>query len=568
MLTFTKVTYQNFLASGNAPITIELSQHSTNLVIGQNGTGKSTLSEAICFAAFGRPLRNINKPKLVNSINQHDCLVELSFTAQNTSYLVRRGIKPSVFEIYADDNLIPQPAAVADYQTLLETQILKLNYKSFMQVVVLGNSSYVPFMRLTAAARREIIEDLLDIEIFSSMNALAKEDLLEVKGETEKASVARNLVSEQVKMAQSFTEQVKEQQEQAIANLEASLVTTCTQIQHQSDEKDELEQQLGAYAHVIAEQEQVNQKVSNYEKTLSALQARQRKLHKEHTFYQDHDSCPTCEQTIDAQFKLDRETLLKQKQQEVAEAVDQCQGLLTKYENKQEENSKQIHNMNLLRWSIDKLVTEGAMLQRRSAELTREIEAHREAPVSIDVDVEKLQHQLASVETQHEALSHRRVIIDAASMLLKDSGIKTRIIRHYLPIINKTINHYLNAMDFPVLFTLDEEFVEHIKSRYRDDFDYNSFSEGEKKRIDLALLLTWRTVAALKNSAATNLLILDEVFDSSLDVSGTDEFMKIIAGLEKNTNVFVISHKSDQLIDKFAHVITFEKVRGFSQVKV
>ncbi len=568
MLVFHTVKYQNFLASGNVPITIDLAKHQTTLIVGKNGTGKSTLAEAICFGAFGRPLRNINKPQLVNSVNQHDCLVELTFTAQNTTYMVRRGIKPSVFEIYADGNLIPSPAAVADYQTLLETQILRLNYKSFMQVVVLGSSTYVPFMRLTASARRDIIEDLLDIEVFSSMNALAKDDAQEVKTEFDKANQAQQLVTQQVKMAQQFTDAVKEQREQAVANVEQAIATVRIGLEDHEQDLVELQEKLTTYDEVQDAYACAQDKLTQYQHTLIAIESKEKKLRKERTFYEDHDTCPTCEQPIDTTFKSDRYTMLESKEQEALRAIAECRRLVGKYDGRTSELQAKLDEGKVLQREIDRVSTKIPLYTHRLGELERELAAHQAPKQGVEVDINALETQLDDLHSKSEALSKRRVIIDAAGMLLRDNGIKTRIIRHYIPIINRTINHYLTQMDFPVQFTLDEEFQEHLKSRYRDDFAYESFSEGEKKRIDLALLLTWRTVAALKNSAATNLLILDEVFDSSLDLSGTEEFMKIIAGLEKETNVFIISHKTDQLVDKFAHSITFEKTRGFSQVKV
>jgi DNA repair exonuclease SbcCD ATPase subunit len=568
MLVFKSVKYQNFLAAGNAPIEIDLSAHPTTLIVGKNGTGKSTMAEAICFAAFGRPLRNISKPKLINSINQHDCLVELTFVAQNTTYLIRRGIKPNVFEIYADGTLIPSPASVADYQTILEQQILKLNYKSFMQVVVLGSASYVPFMRLNSSTRREIIEDILDIEVFSSMNALAREDGQEVKSETEKAQQAQHLVTEQVKMAQQFTDHMNDHRKQAMANLSITLTQTTAALQKATSEKQQVELSLEGADEVQAAFDVAHTKADDYDRTLTAIETRERKIRKERQFYAEHDTCPTCEQQIDSTFKQERDASLLVKETEAAGAIIKCKALVQKYQARIGHYQERLDGYHDIKKKMSYLEAQFPLLEKRIREIEHEIAAHKSPQVHAEVDLQKLDRQLEDIQAKYEKLMKQKVIIDAASVLLRDNGIKTRIIRHYLPIINRTINHYLNAMDFPVLFTLDEEFVEHLKSRYRDDFAYDSFSEGEKKRIDLALLLTWRAVAALKNSAATNLLILDEVFDSSLDVAGTDEFMKIIAGLEKETNVFVISHKTDQLIDKFSHVVTFEKSRGFSQIKV
>jgi len=569
MIIFTKVRYQNFLATGNAPIEIPLNTEPSTLIVGINGAGKSTMSEAICFALFGRPLRNINKPLLVNSVNGRECLVELEFTTQGTSYKIRRGIKPNVFEIYANGTLLPLPASLSDYQTLLETTILKLNFKSFIQVVVLGGTSYVPFMRLSAAARREVIEDLLDIEVFSSMNALAKEDLVNLKAELEKNAALRKVKSEQVKMAQSFTEHIEEQRTHLVANVESAIATTQKTITDLNEQRDVLLSKCSGYDVVRAAFDVARTKVADYEKTLFAIQSREKKLRKERTFYEENDTCPTCEQPITEDFKYGRYATLEKKEKDAAEAIQKCQSLITKYQQQIDGHRVTLDEADTVLRAVNAIDAKLPLHKKRIKELEEEKQRYLttvQQPQTVDVDA--LQRELTDLAKKYDEFSKQRVIMDAAAMLLKDNGIKTRIIRHYLPIINKQINHYLNALDFPVLFTLDEEFREIIKSRHRDEFQYESFSDGEKKRIDLALLLTWRAVAKLKNSSNTNLLILDEVFDSSLDANGTEEFLKIINTLEHGeTNVFVISHKTDQLVDKFSNVIVFEKNRGFSQIK-
>jgi len=569
MIVFQKVKYQNFLASGNAPIEIALNEHPATLIVGVNGTGKSTLSEAICFALFGRPLRNINKPKLVNSINGRDCLVELDFTTSSSSYKIKRGIKPTVFEILENGTLIPSPASVQDYQTLLEQHILKLNYKSFMQVVVLGSASYVPFMRLTTSSRREIIEDLLDIEVFGAMNALTKEELTELRVELDKLTQAKDLVSEQVRMAQSFTEHIEDQRQQQLATIDATLAGVETTVAKLEEDITDLTNDLAPYDAVQAAYDTAFAKQQEYEKLFASITSRDKKVKKERSFYDEHDTCPTCEQDISADFKQGRYAVLTKTEADAAKAIAQCQALITKYRAQVDTLDGELDKAAVIRKSIDAITAKIPVHQARVRELHAERKRTEQAPMAPvrTVDVEALQKQLTDLQTRHEELSRKRVIIDAASMLLRDNGIKAKVIRHYIPIINRSINHYLTAMDFPILFNLDDEFAETIKSRYRDDFSYDSFSEGEKKRIDLALLLTWRAVARLKNSASTNLLILDEVFDSSLDANGTEEFLKIIAALESDTNIFVISHKTDQLVDKFAHTLVFEKVRGFSQLR-
>lgn len=568
MVIFTGVRYSNFLASGNAPIYIPLDKHAASLIVGRNGAGKSTMSEAICFALFGRPLRKINKPKLVNSINQRDCLVELDFRVGQVNYRIRRGIKPSIFEIYENGNLIPAPASLDDYQTMLETNIVNLTYKSFLQVVVLGSASYVPFMRLTPASRREIIEDLLDIGVFSSMNALTKDDTISIRHELDKTTQAKTLIAEQRKMAQSFNEHIEEQQKERIAELEKRIVAHENEIDVQEDKLETLSIRLGDYTAVREQLATANTNIAKYTKTLNAIKTKDREFRKEREFYETHDSCPTCEQDITEEFKANRFTYLDEKSGAAVSATAQCQARLDQYTAAYRQAEQELEGAVALEREIHKTEIEISTHKRHIAELKRAIQTESQPrPQQKVASVDDLDKQLDALDATHADLSKRRVIVEAATMLLKDNGIKARIIRHYLPIINRTINAYLNAMDFPILFTLDEEFSEQIKSRHRDEFAYDSFSEGEKKRIDLALLLTWRAVAALKNSASTNLLILDEVFDGSLDAAGTEEFLKIIAGLEQGTNIFVISHKMDQLVDKFANIIVFEKQRGFSQLQ-
>jgi DNA repair exonuclease SbcCD ATPase subunit len=563
------VRYANFLAAGNAPIEVPLNTHQSTLIVGRNGSGKSTVTEAITFALFGRPLRGVNKSKLVNSINQRDCLVELDFSVGVNTYKIRRGIKPTIFEVYENGKLIPAPASIADYQTILESNILRLSFKTFQQVVILGSTSYVPFMRLTPGARRDIIESFLDIEVFSAMNAMTKEEAAQVKIDLDKCLHTQRLLSEQHKMAQSFTQHIEEQREHALNKAMQALTTERATIAALEQERADHVIALSEYD---ADKEAYNVAVAKeqeYVRTLDAITLRERKLKKERTFYADHDNCPTCEQSITADFKTARFDAINTKELAAMKAHAQCEALITKYRTRKDAAAERITEANAIERKIHAIDAKLPLHRRRVRELEAECEVQR-APVepAEHANIDELERQIQEAAAEQEVLVGKRIIIDAASMLLRDNGIKARIVRHYLPIINRTINHYLNALDFPILFELDEEFNETIKSRHRDDFAYDSFSEGEKKRIDLALLLTWRAVARLKNSAATNLLVLDEVFDSSLDAAGTEEFLKVIANLEADTNVFTISHKTDQLVDKFEHSITFEKVRGFSQIKV
>lgn len=566
MITFESVSYQNFLSSGNVSITIPLNTHTSTLIVGRNGAGKSTLTEAVSYALFGRPIRNINKPNLLNSINKRDMLVELKFHIGETSYRIRRGMKPTVFEIYQDGTLIPAPASIIDYQTLLETQILGMNHKSFLQIVVLGSASYVPFMRLTPAARRDIIEDILDIEIFSAMHALAKDELGQLRARSEVLATERKLLDEQIRMAESFHSQMSEQRDVQQQAIRDELGRAHAHVQKLDGNIAGLVAAIQACEDVTTQLDAAQQKLSNYDTTKRAIAGRVKKLEKEREFYTSHDQCPTCTQSITDAFKQTRYESIQQKQSDADSAIAQCEGLIQKYTARLTELATQRDARSELVQECTRYEAQRAVLKQRIRELQTQLDAALPPPTTTVVDMAQLQTHVADVIEEQQTLSRKKLIAESATTLLKDTGIKARIIKHYLPIINKHINAYLTAMDFPIHFMLDENFEEHIQSRHRDDFSYESFSEGEKKRIDLALLLTWRAVARLKNSASCNILVLDEVFDSSLDTSGTEEFLKIIHTME-HTNIFVISHKTDSLIDKFSHVLHFERQRGFSALK-
>jgi DNA repair exonuclease SbcCD ATPase subunit len=566
MIRFTKVTYQNFLATGNVPITIDLIAHATTLIVGTNGAGKSTMSEAICFALFGKALRNINKPALVNSVNGRDCIVELEFTTVSGAFKVRRGIKPAIFEIYRNGVLEPVPANVDDYQETLES-IIKLDYKSFKQVVILGSGTYVPFMCLSAASRRGIIEDLLDIEVFSSMNALAKEDLSEIKQQLDKNILQRKALGEQIVMGETFTAHLAEQNRLKLMSVHAEQIKLVEESKGLLHDRYELEQDLVDFADAKDAFNTLNTKQHELERTMDKLKSKAAEIRRDAHFYETHENCPECEQVITDDFKQAKQSAAAQKIGDVDKAIALCQRMLDENLALRGEQQKRVSESQTLITKLQGINTHLTWHKRRLTELMAE-EKQLQVPVTApNIDLQALRTQVDDLANQHNELSRNRVVYDAATMLLKDNGIKTKVIKHYLPIINKQINHYLLAMDFPILFTFDESFNESMKSRHRDDFVYESFSEGEKKRIDLALLLTWRAIAAMKNSASTNLLILDEVFDGSLDASGIEEFLKLMTTLEEGTNVFVISHRTDQLIDKFHHNIMFEKHKQFSRIK-
>jgi len=568
VLILTDLMYQNLLASGNAPIKLKLDNHASTLIVGRNGTGKSTFSEAISLALFGVPLRKITKAKLVNAVNGRDCLVELGFIAQGKPYRVRRGIKPNIFEIFENGVLIEPPADLKDYQTILEENILHLNHKSFVQVVVLGSASFVPFMRLNVPARRTLIEDLLDINVFSSMNASTKEDLSDVKNKYDKAETTKSLIGEQRRMVGVFEDQFEERKAADLAALDAKVLREDTALEADRKKHAELKEAHATYAGVSQEVEDIRAQVRDFERKKTKVDTLLATYATERRFLDEHDTCPTCEQTISEDLKEQRYAVLDGKEAQATTVLSHCDAALTKHKAAMKTALAELEEANAIERDMRAADTAISMhltyLRGFKADRERIAKTTQKRPDAVNVD--ELDAKIEELEKLQATLAEQRVVVEAATMLLKDNGIKARVVKHYLPIINRTINHYLNAMDFPILFTLDEEFNEAIKSRHRDDFSYESFSEGEKKRIDLALLLTWRHIARLKNSASTNILILDEVFDSSLDAAGTEEFLKIIADLEKDTSVFVISHKTDQLIDKFGSTIIFEKTKGFSTI--
>lgn len=568
MIVFTRVQFKNFLGAGNAPIEVALNRHASTLVIGINGAGKSTFSEAICFALFGRPIRNVNKPRVVNVTNQRDCLVELDFMQGEHTYRIRRGLKPNVFEIYHDDQLIEPPSSAADYQTMLETNILHFNHKAFSQVVVLVNSMYVPFMRLPAATRRELVEDLLDIKVFSQMQDLAKDDSNNLRAKLDECALLKKVAAEQLKMAERLTSQLTEQRQQTLEHLRGLLFDELGHETQLAAAKQEIETRMTEYATVRADLRTIQQSIQDYRHKQAEVVSALKALQKERAFYDDHDSCPTCEQAITEDFKQQKYVRFDKKEAHAAKATAFCEHILKAQESEHAEIAGELRELEALEKALAADDAQLSLVKSRIAELERSIakeqETHEEKPT---VNIQDLHERLNKLDDAHATLSRKRVIVDAALMLLKDSGIKTRVVKHYLPIINKTLNHYLNAMEFPIGMGFDEEFSEHFTNRRQQDFVYDLFSDGQKKRIDLSLLLTWRYVAKLKNSVATNLLILDEVTDSSLDANGVEEFLKIVFAMETEiSNVFIISHK-DLLMDKFTNVLHFEQVRGFTQLK-
>jgi DNA repair exonuclease SbcCD ATPase subunit len=568
MIIFRKLRWKNFLSTGNYFTELDLDKNSTTLIVGSNGSGKSTMLDALCFVLFGKPFRNINKSQLVNSINNTSTVVEVEFDSGNKSYKIVRGIKPNMFEIYCNGDLVTQDASVKDYQEHLEKFILKLNYKSFTQIVVLGSASFTPFMQLSTADRRAIIEDLLDIQIFSRMNTVLKEKFQIVKENYSQAKYNFDLKTEKIQMQVQFIDSIKKNTESKITMQELEIANTEASILSESSNLSIMQTNLSDLCTQISDKSKVDGKLTKYATIKNTLHKTITKVNTDIEFYHDNDECPTCKQSITEEYKT---PILSERHKKLKEVED----ALNKLDSEVEALSSRHAEIEAISLQIDTVNSNMTQTQaeiyshRRYVEnLKKDIERLRESKDDLLTEQSKLKTlnaELVDLETTMKSLSEERAYYDIATSLLKDTGIKTRIIRQYIPVINKLVNKYLASLDFFVNFNLDESFKETIKSRHRDEFTYASFSEGEKQRIDMALMLTWRAVAKLKNSASTNLLILDEIFDSSLDTNGTEELMKILNMLE-GENLFVISHKGDILQDKFSHVIKFEKVNSFSRI--
>ena len=568
MIHFHAIRWKNFLSAGNSWVTFDLDRHPNTLIIGENGSGKSTVLDALTFSLFGKPFRKINKPQLVNSINDSECITEITFTIGSKLYFIRRGIKPNKFDILVDGQPLNQSANVRDFQELLEKQILKLNYKSFTQVVILGSSAFVPFMQLSAANRREVIEDLLDIQIFSSMNTILKQRISTTKDLLVENTSDISLKQQLVDVQNKNLERIKKGNKKIIDKHKSDITLHTNENNNRTNDITTFGTSIKNLELKTTDSVKNQKKLKDAEKIDSKLHSKENILNKEIVFYDDHDECPTCEQDIDSGFKIKTVASKKEKLTEVETARKAIKKFLESLNGEINKNQKIVDQINSIRTNISSLETNITATRQIIRTLEKTIE-----DLSATGDVNKIKEEieeattiLKELEEAKEQLANENETQKIATTLLKDTGIKTLIIKQYLPIMNKLINKYLAAMDFFVNFNLDENFNETIKSRHRDEFSYDSFSEGEKMRIDLALLFTWRAVAKLKNSTNTNLLILDEVFDSSLDDAGTQEFLKILYTLGKDQNVFVISHKGDVLQDKFNNLIRFDKVRGFSRI--
>ena len=571
MLTFKTVRFKNFGSFGNTFTQIDLDRHNTVLVSGKNGHGKSfALLDSITFGLFGRPFRKVNIPQLTNSVNQKDCVVEVEFTTPKHSYKVVRGLQPKILEIYKDGDLLPQNAKAKDYQRLLEEQIVRMNYKSFMQIVILGSSSFVPFMQLSSIDRREVIEDILDIKIFSVMNSLLKVKTSQLKENLNEVENKINIAKEKIDLQKNHVKNLESKSQESLDKNKTKLQSLIRDGKDKQSKISEISEQIQTIEKSLPDKEQFLTSLKGIEKTESTVESDLKRLNKDITFYTSNTSCPSCKQDINESF---RQNILEDKQNEKSnldERLTQIEELIKETSDRiesiteKEEDIRNRESLILEQQSMMKSLY--SQIQYIEQEIS-DLESNRD---NIEEEKNKLQEfcddQYESVN-QKDSLLNQKYNYDVVHDLLKDAGIKSKIIKYYLPIINKLINKHLSSMNFFANFTLDEEFNETIKSRHRDTFSYMSFSEGEKLRIDLALILSWREIAKLKNSASCNLLILDEVFDSSLDAMGTDDLMKLLDDLSINANIFVISHKADLLADKFQNYMIFEKKNNFSRIK-
>ena len=568
MITFKTIKYKNFLSAGNTWTEIDFQKHTTNLIIGTNGAGKSTMLDALTFVLFNKPFRKINKPQLANTTNERDCLVEIEFSVNSRDYLVRRGIKPNVFDIEVNGNPLHKEADDRANQRILEESILKVNYKSFTQIVILGSSTFVPFMQLTTANRREVIEDLLDIRIFSAMNNLIKEKIRVMRDQSKSLDLKKENIKDKIVMQESFISELEERGNVNINANKEKIISLDAEIVSYMEKNSSLEKSILGYGEDQKSVTGAGDKLVKLNNLRGKISQKVGTITKEHKFFTENTVCPTCQQDIEEEFRVNRISDAQNKAKELKKGYEDLEETI-KLEQERE------RQFNLLSKEITKLNNGISQNNTRISGCNRQIR-------DLESEVQRLTEQVANRNTEHEKLAEFKVTLqdtienlsdkrmemsnyDFAYSLLKDDGVKTKIIKKYLPFINQQVNRYLQMMDFYINFNLDGEFNETIKSPIHEDFSYASFSEGEKMRIDLALLFTWREVARVKNSVNTNLLIMDEVFDSSLDGFGTEEFLKIIRYVIKGANIFVISHKSD-LHDKFDNVIKFDKVKGFSRM--
>jgi DNA repair exonuclease SbcCD ATPase subunit len=568
MILFEKVRWKNFLSTGNQYTEVNFQKSATTLIVGTNGTGKSTVLDALTFSLFGKPFRKINKPQLVNTVNEKDCRVEVEFSIGTTNWKVIRGIKPAVFEIWRNDSLLDQSAAALDQQKWLEQNVLKMNYKSFTQIVILGSSTFVPFMQLTAANRREVIEDLLDIKIFTSMNNILKDKIRQVKEEVRTLDLKKESLSDKVEMQTNFIDEIEKRGKKNIQDRKTKISNLDTEILAYMKENSVIEEDIFKYT---KEQENVTgatEKLKKLGNLKGKISQKVLTITKEHKFFTENSVCPTCTQPIEEDFRINKIDDAQSRAQELQSGYKELEEAIKNEQERERQFTALSKEITKLNNGISQNNTRISGCQRQIRDLESEVQRLTDNLANRNTEHEKLETFKDNLKTTYDELVSKKDTInyyDFSYSLLKDGGVKTKIIKKYLPLINQQVNRYLQMMDFYINFTLDEEFNETVQSPIHEDFSYASFSEGEKQRIDLALLFTWREVAKFKNSVATNLMILDEVFDSSLDGQGTEEFLKIIRFVVKDANIFVISHKSG-MDDRFEDVIRFEKIKGFSRM--
>tara|TARA_Y100000389_G_scaffold199545_1_gene238135 strand:- start:7131 stop:8843 length:1713 start_codon:yes stop_codon:yes gene_type:complete len=568
MIHFKKVEWKNFLSTGQTPIEIDLDKSPTTLIIGKNGSGKSTLLDALCFALFNRPFRIIKKDQIVNSINDSDCEVKVSFSVGTKNYTVIRGIKPNKFEIYDGDTLVNQDASNVDYQKYLEQNIMKLNYRSFIQVVLLGSSSYEPFMKMKPRYRRDVVEEILDIKVFTQMDLILRSQQSELTKKVIEVRHSCDLIDSRHALQYEHYESLRRRTGEAEGRSRTKI--------EQNQEADrlyrlklkEIDEKIAKHQAIVEQKPKVTKKVNELSKLEAKIENNLNNHKKTLSFFEEHDDCPVCTQNIPSELKDKKITEEKQTIDKLEKGLQELTGEIVKVESKVTEMdavSKKIQDLNV---EVAKINTSLSELKKHSDSISEDIETldDGESSEQLEKELEQLKEDLKKAKSELTSVTEEKDYVDVVREILSDKGARANIIKKYLPIMNNLINKYLQDMDFFVSFHLDEEFNETVKSRNRDKFNYNNFSEGEKMRIDLALLFTWRSIAKLKNSTNTNLLILDEIFDSSLDGQGTEDFFKIIGAL-KNENVFIISHKGDILFDKFTNIVSFEKEHNFTRLQ-
>ena len=566
MITFKKLTWKNFLSTGNTETTIYLNQDSSTLVVGANGAGKSTMLDALSYALFGKPHRSINKPQLVNSINNKNCLVTVEFSVGNIEYKIIRGMKPNIFEVYRNGKLLNQESHSRDYQKIIEQNILKLNHKSFHQVVVLGSSNFIPFMQLPSHQRRNVIEDLLDIGIFTKMNGVLKDKVSLLRSQMTDADHQLELLKETIRLQTNHIADLKRIDSSQESKRQKELKDIENEISEIEKSNQTLQEEYDQHFDTVTKsyKEKQNEKTS-LGNNQSGLKTKMDAVVKESMFYEKNDCCPTCDQEISSDLKLEKSTECKHKAKTLNNEYYQVKEKITEVDTEANTLYEKLVHLNEVNSSIRQNNVKIDGLNKRVKSLEKVVEAQDTTAAESKLELDRnTQYELTAKRSEQSKVSS---YLDAISELLRDTGIKTKVIRQYLPVMNKLINQYLQVLDFFVLFHLDDSFNETIKSRHRDEFTYASFSEGEKQRIDLSLLFAWRQIAKMKNSANTNLLILDETFDSSMDADGVDNLLKILYTLGKETNVFIISHKQDLLEGKFPKKLEFEKTNNFSRLK-